>query len=136
MIDDTLAGGNTDGYAFSLTDYSGSPVDHFRAVAAPVNADLGLRAFCADESGVLPYADDGRASTCLRAGEPLPSSSAGHLCPDDGTQFLHDFKRHPPRLLGLGHIERNSPHPGVSAAAVALADLSQIHGRLARRPGI
>jgi hypothetical protein len=104
-IDETLAEGSADGYAFSLTDCSGSPVNPFRAVAAPANADLGLRAFCADESGVIRYAE-GRTGEHLPArGQTTALGSGGHLCADAGAQFLDDFKSRSPRLFGLGHIE-------------------------------
>lgn len=71
-INEALASGTMGGYSFALTDCSGSPVDHFRVMAAPVNPDSGLRAFCSDESAVIRFSDDGQAATCLRDGEPLP----------------------------------------------------------------
>jgi hypothetical protein len=72
LINKALASGSMAGYSFALTDGSGSPGDHFRAVAAPVNPERGLRAFCSDESALIRFSDDGQAATCLRDGEPLP----------------------------------------------------------------
>jgi type IV pilus assembly protein PilA len=72
MISDAVASGAIGGYSFAITDCSGSPVDHFRVAAAPLNPEGGLRAFCSDESAVIRFSDDGQAATCLRDGEPLP----------------------------------------------------------------
>ena len=61
-----------EGYTFSLSDCSGHPANHFQVVAAPQSTEGGQRAFCADESGKIRYAEDGEAAACLSAGEPLP----------------------------------------------------------------
>lgn len=52
-------------YRYSVYGCRGSVSSTFKLVAAPVNVRQGLRAFCADESGVLRFAEDGRGSTCL-----------------------------------------------------------------------
>ena len=72
LIDKELATGNTDGYVFVLEDCTGSPAKHFRLVAVPENPESVERAFCADESGSINFAPDGRASSCLSSGEALP----------------------------------------------------------------
>lgn len=61
-----------EGYAFSIMDCSGSPAHHFQVVAVPQSTEGGQRAFCADESGKIRYAEDGEATGCLSSGEPLP----------------------------------------------------------------
>lgn len=72
LIDKELATGNTDGYVFVLEDCSGSPAKHFHVVAVPENPESVERAFCADESGSINFASDGRAASCLGSGEALP----------------------------------------------------------------
>jgi len=73
MINDALASGTMGGYSFAITDCSGSPVDHFRVVATPVNPDSGVRAlFVPTNRPSSGFSDDGQAATCLRDGEPLP----------------------------------------------------------------
>lgn len=61
-----------EGYTFSITDCSGRPAHHFQVVAVPQSTEDGQRAFCADESGKVRYAEDGETAGCLSAGEPLP----------------------------------------------------------------
>jgi len=67
-IDDELAAGRKSGYVFALTGCDGA---HFKVAAEPAVAGGGQRAFCADESGVIKFAKDGKATTCLTSGEPL-----------------------------------------------------------------
>jgi len=67
-IDDELAAGKKNGYVFALTGCDGS---HFKVAAEPAVAGGGQRAFCADESGVVKFAKNGKATTCLTSGEPL-----------------------------------------------------------------
>ena len=67
-IDDELAAGKKNGYVFALTGCDGS---HFKVAAEPAVSGGGQRAFCADESGVVKFAKNGKATTCLTSGEPL-----------------------------------------------------------------
>jgi type IV pilus assembly protein PilA len=67
LIDDTLASGKKSGYTYAISDCTHSSF-HLTATSA----DIGeARAFCADESGVIKFAADGSATTCISAGEPL-----------------------------------------------------------------
>ncbi len=52
-------------YRYSLSGCRGQVISTFKVVAVPLNAREGLRAFCADESGEIRFADDGHGSTCL-----------------------------------------------------------------------
>lgn len=61
-----------EGYTFSITDCAGKPAHHFQVVAVPQTTEDGQRAFCADESGKVRYTEEGEATACLSAGEPLP----------------------------------------------------------------
>ncbi len=71
LIDDVLASGQKSGYVFSISGCDASPASKYEATAVPSDPDSGMRAFCSDESAVIRFADDGKASTCLSAGVPL-----------------------------------------------------------------
>ena len=71
LIDSALSSGTLDGYTFSIENCSGNPVDHFSISAVPDNPQIGLRAFCSDESAAIHFSEDGKAATCLSDGEPL-----------------------------------------------------------------
>ncbi|HWZ81823.1 MAG TPA: hypothetical protein VNW47_04325 [Terriglobales bacterium] len=71
LIDDTMASGRRDGYYFSLRGCGTPPASRYRVEAVPVDPDTEMRAFCSDESGVVRYASDGKAATCLSEGLPL-----------------------------------------------------------------
>jgi type IV pilus assembly protein PilA len=72
LIQDEAASPLADEYAFVLSDCRGAPAKHFRLAAVPENPENGERAFCSDESGKIRFAEDGRAASCLEAGERLP----------------------------------------------------------------
>jgi hypothetical protein len=71
LIESRLASGKKNGYIFTLSGCDGPPATHFRLTAVPTMSGMGLRAFCSDQSGVVRYAADGQAATCLSAGVPL-----------------------------------------------------------------
>jgi len=76
LIDPGLAAGQKTGYAFRLQDCSadaaGGPITKFRIGAVPVGPNTtGVRAFCADESGVIRSDRAGSAENCLDHGSPL-----------------------------------------------------------------
>jgi hypothetical protein len=62
---------NSSGYHFSLTGCDGTPASRFRATAVPAEADSGMKAFCADESGKVRFEASGKGSSCLTRGQPL-----------------------------------------------------------------
>jgi hypothetical protein len=70
LIESRLASGKKYGYLFSVTGCSGTPSTKFKLSAAPA-VPGGGKAFCADESGVIRYSDDGLAASCWAAGKPL-----------------------------------------------------------------
>lgn len=70
LFDPALAEGTKDGYVFSVTGCTGSPATKFQISAVPEEADSGMKAFCADESGTLLFAADGQADTCNSSGQP------------------------------------------------------------------
>jgi type IV pilus assembly protein PilA len=72
MVERMLSSGSVDGYTFEISDCSGSPTNHYRVSAVPDNSEADLRAFCADETGKIRYADGGQAGDCLSSGDPLP----------------------------------------------------------------
>jgi hypothetical protein len=66
QVTDAAWGNSVKGqYRYSLSGCRGEVISTFKVVAVPLNAREGLRAFCADESGELRFADDGHGSTCL-----------------------------------------------------------------------
>jgi type IV pilus assembly protein PilA len=71
LIDDALASGQHSGYVFSISGCDIPPASKYRATAAPVDPDSGMRAFCSDESAVIRYSADGKAANCLSEGVPL-----------------------------------------------------------------
>lgn len=71
LIDDMLASGHKNGYAFAVGNCDSRPATRFAAIAVPESPTSGQRAFCADESGTIRYAADGKAETCLASGKPL-----------------------------------------------------------------
>lgn len=71
LIDDALASGRRNGYVFSITGCDVPPASRYRTTAVPADPDSEMRAFCSDESGVIRYSADGKASTCLSEGVPL-----------------------------------------------------------------
>ena len=70
LFDPALAEGTKDGYVFSVTGCTGSPATKIQISAFPEEADSGMKAFCADESGTLRFAADGQADTCNSSGQP------------------------------------------------------------------
>ena len=66
QVTDAAWGGDAKGkYRYSLSGCRGEVISTFKVVAVPLNSREGLRAFCADESGEVRFADDGHGSTCL-----------------------------------------------------------------------
>src|SRR5450631_1020995 len=53
-----------------------------------------------------------------------------------GAELFDDFLRRPSRFLALAHIKGDRSHPRMSTAAVAFANLRQVHHRWRWRPGI
>jgi hypothetical protein len=63
---DALGVAETNGYRTMLVGCKGTPVGTFKVTLTPVGMSIkGQRAFCADETGVIRFADDGRGLSCL-----------------------------------------------------------------------
>jgi type IV pilus assembly protein PilA len=71
LIDPRLAGGKKNGYAFALSGCGRSPASRYSVSAVPAEPGSGSRAFCSDESAVIRFSPDGKAASCLSAGQPL-----------------------------------------------------------------
>lgn len=69
LIDDVLASGRKNGYRFAISNCGSSPASRYTITAVPETGAPGQRAYCTDESGVIRYAADGRAETCLASGK-------------------------------------------------------------------
>jgi hypothetical protein len=67
-LDPELAEGKKNGYVFAITACDKL---HYKVVGEPSMTNSGERAFCSDESGAIRAASDGKAVTCLSAGEPI-----------------------------------------------------------------
>jgi hypothetical protein len=66
-----LASGKKNGYVFALVGCDRTPATKYSITAEPANPGAGTRAFCSDESAVIRFSADGKASSCLNAGIPL-----------------------------------------------------------------
>jgi hypothetical protein len=70
-----LVTGTMSGYRFSLVDCgldASLPRTHYQLTAVPVQQGVtGLRAFCADESGLIWYDKTGSATKCLASRHAL-----------------------------------------------------------------
>jgi len=71
-IDPDLAKGTKQGYVFALT---GCDALHYKIAAEPATPSAGHRVFCADDSGVLKFSKNGKASTCLSSGQNFGEDS-------------------------------------------------------------
>ncbi|HZP16891.1 MAG TPA: hypothetical protein VFB00_02925 [Terriglobales bacterium] len=84
LYDPQLASGKKHGYVFAI---SGCDSAHYKIAAEPAVSDSGQRAFCSDEGGTIRAAGDGKATTCLRGGEPVQegnqASGIGVVFPGD-----------------------------------------------------
>ena len=66
LVDNVLASGQKSGYSFALGNCTGTPVVTYESSGAPVSiGQTGQRSFCSDQSGVIRFAADGVAATCL-----------------------------------------------------------------------
>ncbi len=62
----SLAVTDVTGYRTMVVGCKGNPVTSFKITLTPVGMGIrGQRAFCADQSGVVRFADDGHGITCL-----------------------------------------------------------------------
>lgn len=71
LLDPRLANGRKNGYVFTVTGCDGTPATRYKIAATPADPNSGARAFCSDESGVMRFSVDGKAATCMSAGQPL-----------------------------------------------------------------
>lgn len=76
LSDSSLLSGQKNGYAFALqncaADTAGKPVSKFQVIAVPLSLHAsGMRAFCADETGVVRLDSSGSAQNCLDHGSPI-----------------------------------------------------------------
>jgi hypothetical protein len=71
LIDPRLSSGRKNGYVFKFSGCDGTPATRYSISAVPADANSGTRAFCSDESAVIRFSADGKAESCLHAGQPL-----------------------------------------------------------------
>jgi hypothetical protein len=76
LIPTDLGTGSRTGYSFEIPHCSpgttGAPNLKFQVVAHPLTPNTsGIRAFCADESGVIKVDSGGSAENCVESGTPL-----------------------------------------------------------------
>lgn len=72
-LDSKLVSGKKNGYVFALT---GCDSLHYKVAAEPATPAAGQRAYCADESGEIKFASDGKATTCLSRGQSLNDANS------------------------------------------------------------
>jgi hypothetical protein len=63
------------GYHFSLSGCDGNPASKFQIIAVPVDSESKMKVYCADETGTVRFAADGKGSDCLKRGKPIPQTS-------------------------------------------------------------
>ncbi len=73
MLSGDLASGNSAGYIFAISGCDGV---RYEIAAEPATPDSNQRAFCSDESGKVRSSTNGKATTCLSSGTPVPNSAA------------------------------------------------------------
>lgn len=57
---------DVDGYRMMIVGCKGDPVSNYKITLTPIGLGVkGKRAFCADESGIVRYSDDGKGVSCL-----------------------------------------------------------------------
>jgi hypothetical protein len=66
------AGDENGGFRFVISGCNGIPATKFHITAVPLDSDSGMKAFCADKSSKIRFANDGTAASCLSAGEFVP----------------------------------------------------------------
>lgn len=71
LINSGLASGKRYGFVFTLSGCAGTPAAAFHLTAAPSGNASGRKAFCADQSGVIRFSNDGNPATCLASGEAI-----------------------------------------------------------------
>jgi hypothetical protein len=73
---DSLGLPEVNGYRTMLVGCKGTPISSFKVTLTPVGMGIkGQRAFCADETGVLRFADDGRGLSCLSEKNQITSGA-------------------------------------------------------------
>lgn len=72
ILDNVLASGQKAGYAFALQSCVGTPRASYVSTAVPVSiGGTGQRSFCSSTPGVINFASDGLAATCLTSGNVI-----------------------------------------------------------------
>jgi hypothetical protein len=66
-----LAGDDRFGFHFAIAGCNAAPATKFHVTAVPIDPDSGMKAFCADSSGKIRFANDGTAASCLSSGESV-----------------------------------------------------------------
>jgi hypothetical protein len=61
----------SNGFHLTVRGCTSTPALKFQVSAVPEDPDSGMKAFCADESGTVRFANDGTAATCFSSGEAL-----------------------------------------------------------------
>jgi len=74
LINSGLASGKRYGFVFSLSGCSGAPATSFHLSAAPNANTFGRKAFCADQSGTIRAAQDGKPESCFGDGNSMQTS--------------------------------------------------------------
>lgn len=71
LINSGLASGRKYGFVFTLSGCGASPASSFHLAAVPNANTFGRKAFCADQSNVVRFSDDGSAANCFAHGTPV-----------------------------------------------------------------
>jgi hypothetical protein len=71
LISSGLASGKRYGYVFTLSECNGVPATGYHLTAMPNGNIFGRKAYCADQSGVIRFSEDGSPATCLASGTSI-----------------------------------------------------------------
>ena len=66
ILDPVISAGTKSGYTYALSNCTGTPFSNYQSTAVPITVGgSGQRAFCSDSSGIIQYAIDGTAASCI-----------------------------------------------------------------------
>ena len=71
LIEPRLANGRKSGYAFRISNCSGTPATTYALSAVPADPSSGTKAYCSDQTAALRFSPDGNAANCLSSGQPV-----------------------------------------------------------------
>ncbi len=72
-LEPQLTAAGTNGFRIVVSGCQGIPAGSYQLVIEPISAAAGIKAYCTDATLNVRFSEDGRGSTCLGAGKPVPT---------------------------------------------------------------